>query len=235
MWSPVSNGCARPPIDPAAITGGTSRGTPQELHLRRFLTTEFEHSPYRRLASWGETACESGLVVAAFVTNRLALRPVSSDDLELLADLNSDASVMEFITGRASSVDETEVELEASIGARWLVFARGDGQFFGWVGGVPAPQGDEYDIGWRFKRSAWGHGYATEATEALIGQLFAEGAQRVFAQSMAVNARSRAVMERLGLRHCATVHLDLTDPLPGSELGEVEYELTRADWASRNL
>ncbi len=180
------------------------------------------------------TARESGLVVGAFVTERLALRPVSSDDLGLLADLNGDALVMEFITGRASSIDETAVELEASLGTRWLVFARGDGQFLGWVGGVPAPQEDECDVGWRLQRSAWGHGYATEAARALIEQLFADGAQRVFAQTMAVNARSRAVMERLGLRHRTTFHLDLDDPLPGTELGEVEYELTRSDWARRH-
>lgn len=105
-------------------------------------------------------ACESGSVIGAFLTERLALRPVDSDDLELLSDLNGDAQVMEFITGRASSIDETAAELEASVGARWLTFARSDGQFLGWVGAVPTPQGDQYDVGWRFKHSAWGHGYA---------------------------------------------------------------------------
>lgn len=188
----------------------------------------------RGLGARVAVACESGSVTGVFQTERLSLRPVASDDLELLADLNGDAQVMEFITGRASSIDETAAELEASVGARWLTFVRSDGQFLGWVGAVPTPQGDHYDIGWRFKRSAWGHGYATEAARALIARLFADGAQRVFAQTMVVNARSRAVMERLGLRHCRTFHLDIDDPLPGTELGEVEYELTRSDWARRN-
>ena len=44
---------------------------------------------------------------------------------------------------------------------------------------------------------------------------------------MAVNTRSRAVMERCGLRHVRTFHLDFDDPIPGSEEGEVEYELRR--------
>lgn len=159
---------------------------------------------------------------------------MNSDDLELLAGLNGDAQVMEFLTGRASSIDETAVELEASVGTRWLTFARSDRQFLGWVSAFPTPQEDQYGVGWRFKRSAWGHGYATEAARALITQLFADGAQRVVAQTMAVNARSRAVMERLGLRHCRTFHLDFDDPLPGTELGEVEYELTRSDWTRRH-
>jgi RimJ/RimL family protein N-acetyltransferase len=59
---------------------------------------------------------------------------------------------------------------------------------------------------------------------------FSAGAKRVFAQTMAVNDRSRAVMTRLGLVYARTFHLDLDDPLPGAELGEVEYELTRAGW-----
>ena len=32
-------------------------------------------------------------------------------------------------------------------------------------------------------------------------------------------------MERCGLRHVRTFHLDFDDPIPGSEEGEVEYEL----------
>jgi len=47
---------------------------------------------------------------------------------------------------------------------------------------------------------------------------------------MAVNARSRAVMERCGMSHTRTFHLDFDDPLPGTEEGEVEYEITRDDW-----
>lgn len=173
-------------------------------------------------------------MIGAFTTERLALRPLDAGDLAFLAEVNGDAQVMAFITGRASSIVETAAELEASVGTRWLTFTRSDGRFLGWVGAVPTPEGDQFDVGWRFKRSAWGHGYATEAGGALITQLFAEGAQRVFAQTMAVNARSRAVMERLGLRHCRTFHLDFEDPLPGTERGEVEYELTQSDWASRH-
>lgn len=52
----------------------------------------------------------------------------------------------------------------------------------------------------------------------------------MFAQTMAVNTRSRRVMEKAGLRHVRTFHPHWADPFPGTEHGEVEYELLREDW-----
>jgi RimJ/RimL family protein N-acetyltransferase len=46
---------------------------------------------------------------------------------------------------------------------------------------------------------------------------------------MAVNLRSRRVMEKAGLRHVRTFHLVWEDPIPGFEHGEVEYEILRAE------
>ena len=58
------------------------------------------------------------------------------------------------------------------------------------------------------------------------------GATRVVATTMAVNVASRRVMEKVGLRLVGTVHQDWPDPLEGAEEGDVEYVLTRAEWAS---
>ena len=42
------------------------------------------------------------------------------------------------------------------------------------------------------------------------------------------------MLERSGLRYVRTFHLEWPEPIEGTELGEVEYELTRAEWlASR--
>ena len=51
---------------------------------------------------------------------------------------------------------------------------------------------------------------------------------------MAVNAASRRVMERLGMKHVRTFFEAYPEPLPGSEDGEVEYAITRAEWRRRN-
>jgi RimJ/RimL family protein N-acetyltransferase len=50
---------------------------------------------------------------------------------------------------------------------------------------------------------------------------------------MAVNVRSRRVMEKAGLRFVRVFHLTWDDPLPGYEEGEVEYELLREQWSHR--
>ena len=56
------------------------------------------------------------------------------------------------------------------------------------------------------------------------------GLERVWAQTMAVNVGSRAVMARAGLRYVRTFYLEFDDPIPGTELGEVEYAITRDVW-----
>ena len=87
------------------------------------------------------------------------------------------------------------------------------------------------ELGYRLHRAYWGLGYATEGGKALIERGFTSGGvQRVVATTMFVNAGSRRVMEKCGLRHVRTFHVDWEEPLPGSELGEVEYALTKEQW-----
>ena len=52
---------------------------------------------------------------------------------------------------------------------------------------------------------------------------------------MAANVQSRRVMERLGLSYARTVHLDFDVPIPGTEQGEVIYELRRDDWCATKV
>lgn len=56
------------------------------------------------------------------------------------------------------------------------------------------------DVGWRLKRSAWGHGYATEAALACLAFGFeALGLPEVVASTTVNNLRSQAVMRRIGM------------------------------------
>jgi RimJ/RimL family protein N-acetyltransferase len=167
---------------------------------------------------------------ARFQTERLMLRPLRANDVDLLFELNSDPEVMQYITGRPSTLDEVRAEVADALGCRWIAIERASDEAIGWVGAIPSKDGAEYDVGWRLRRAVWGGGLATEAAVALIDRLFDAGASRVFAQTMAVNNRSRAVMRRCGMLYRRTLHLSFDDPLPGTELGEVEYELTRERW-----
>jgi RimJ/RimL family protein N-acetyltransferase len=47
---------------------------------------------------------------------------------------------------------------------------------------------------------------------------------------MATNHASRRVLEKIGLKYARRVDVDWPDPVPGSEGGEVEYEVTRPEW-----
>ena len=57
------------------------------------------------------------------------------------------------------------------------------------------------EVGWRLARDAWGHGYATEAARAAVAFGFGElGLAEIVSYTTVANARSIAVMERLGMR-----------------------------------
>ncbi|MFC8846533.1 MULTISPECIES: GNAT family N-acetyltransferase [unclassified Micromonospora] len=99
----------------------------------------------------------------------------------------------------------------------------------------PATAAMQAELGYRLRRAAWGRGLATEGSRALVRYAFTTlGLARVWAETMAVNTASRRVMEKSGLRHVRTVHLDWDDPIEGTEHGEVEYELLRGEWTARH-
>jgi RimJ/RimL family protein N-acetyltransferase len=52
----------------------------------------------------------------------------------------------------------------------------------------------------------------------------------VIAQTLSVNAGSRAVLEWVGLSYVRTFPSFMTASVAGVEEGEVEYELTRRQW-----
>jgi RimJ/RimL family protein N-acetyltransferase len=161
----------------------------------------------------------------------MELRPVSLDDVDLLVALDDDPEVKRYIDGGKPAVrDDVEATVFAALGHRWLAFDREDRKFIGWFGARPSGPGDR-ELGFRLRREAWGRGLATEGARLMVDTSFGDlGANRVWAQTMAVNVRSRAVLERCGLHHVRTFHVDWPDPLPGADQGEVEYELRRADW-----
>lgn len=173
-------------------------------------------------------------------TERLRLRRFSASDAGLLVELDSDPEVMRFLTGQATTRAEIEgvvlpgilkVYAEHPELGTFAAFEKSSGGFVGWFGMQPTDDPATVGVGYRLLRSAWGKGYATEGTKALIAYAFTElGMERVEADTMAVNHRSRAVMRRLGLRFEKVFHVQFDDPLPGTEFGEVLYSVDRATW-----
>lgn len=159
------------------------------------------------------------------------MRPIQLTDVEQLVTLDSDPEVMRYLTGgEPTARSEVEAVVRRHLGSRWMAYERETNSFVGWFGARPTSE-REYELGYRLARRHWGRGLATEGTLALLDETFSsQGAERVWAQTMAVNARSRRVMERCGLKYVRTFHLSWDNPIEGPERGEVEYELLCQDW-----
>ena len=175
-------------------------------------------------------------------SERLTLRRFTPADVEALVELDSDPEVTFFITGGTPEFAPPMLDAWLRAYLRWpgygtfAAIERASGEFVGWFHLRPeAGHGDEPELGYRLRRSAWGRGLATEGSRALIELAFRElGASRVWATTMSVNVASRRVMEKAGMRQVRTFHAEWPYPIPGDEQGDVEYEITRADWdASR--
>ena len=177
--------------------------------------------------------------------------------------LDGDAEVMRYITGRARSRGEVleewlpalardagpagllgywagflvdEWSQTPALGADSMAFGTNrHSRFVGWWSLNPHPEEPgEAELGYRLRREAWGQGYATEGALVLLAHGFeTAGLEHVWAQTMAVNRASRAVMERIGLVFERTWVGEWNQPLPGWEQGEVAYGLTGAEWRSR--
>ena len=171
---------------------------------------------------------------------------MTTENLPLLVELDGDAEVLRYILGRARSAQEVhefwgpicaDTEADAVGLGWWIGWHRSDGDFLGWWDLSPdrpvlgAPHAAE--AGWRLARRHWRKGFATEGASALLEHGFGTvGLDAVRAETMAVNEPSRRVMIRLGMRHVRTEHREWDDPLPGTDQGDVVYEITREEWRS---
>lgn len=95
--------------------------------------------------------------------------------------------------------------------SKWMAYDRASGSLIGrgglsWkhVGGRR-----RLEVGWTVRGDLWGHGYATEIGRAALDFASAElGAAEVVAFTEAGNKRSRAMMERLGMRYARAISHD---------------------------
>lgn len=195
-----------------------------------------------RLASGANAERHCGVHVF-LQTDRLVLRRFTMDDADLLVELDNDPDVMAFnspgiVVTRQEIVDE---DLPAFLSyydrfpgyGFWAAIERSSGRFLGWFHFRPHEGADPLvpELGYRLHRFAWGQGYATEGSRALIDHGFTVlGVRRVVAETMVVHTASRRVMEKCGLRLVRTFHADWPVRIPGDEHGDVEYAITRAEW-----
>lgn len=193
-----------------------------------------------------ETTRQEPSMESFLETDRLLLRRFTPHDVDNLVELDSDPEVMRFINGgRPTPREEIEddvlpaflayYERFASYGF-WAAEEKATGEFLGWFHFRPAkgaPPG-EIELGYRLRKAAWGKGYATEGSRALIEKGFTDlRVERVVANTMVVNVASRHVMEKAGLKFVRIFYQEWPDKIEGDEEGDVEYALLRSDWERR--
>jgi RimJ/RimL family protein N-acetyltransferase len=152
--------------------------------------------------------------MSAFETlssGRIRLRRWRDEDREAFAAMNSDARVMEFFRSSlsraesAAMVDCIQKDFSERGFGLWAIEVPAVAPFIGFAGFAVAGFNAHFtpcvEVGWRLAFEHWGHGYATEAAQLALGYGFGTLAlSEVVSFTSATNHRSRAVMERLGMR-----------------------------------
>ena len=145
-------------------------------------------------------------------TARLRLRAWRPEDRDAHAALNADPRVMEFFpaTRTRAESDRGADLVEAHFGLHgfgfWVCEVKGVAPFAGLVGlnvmTIDVPFLPAVEVGWRLAAAHWGKGYATEAARACVDYAFdVLELDEVVAVTAVQNARSRRVMEKLGMTH----------------------------------
>ena len=125
--------------------------------------------------------------------------------------MNADPRVMEFFRSTLSQdesdalADGIEKHLREHNYGLWALEVPGVAPFIGFTGlhyaQFSAPFTPCVEIGWRLAYDYWGYGYATEAARLALAHGFGPLAlAEIVSFTSETNLRSRAVMERLGMR-----------------------------------
>jgi RimJ/RimL family protein N-acetyltransferase len=145
-------------------------------------------------------------------TERLILRAWREEDLPVFAALNADPRVAEFLPKcleRAESdafAERIAAHFRQHGFGLWAVEVPGATPFIGFVG-LAVPRFEAHftpclEVGWRLAFAHWGRGYATEAARRVLAHAFGPlGRAEIVSFTTRDNRRSRAVMERLSMRH----------------------------------
>ncbi len=163
---------------------------------------------------------------------RLSYRLLGQDDGQLLWELDQDPQVMQYINGgQMTSMQDLQQKMLPRLAAytdadkgwgMWGCFQQDKANdaeaFVGWIlvrpmnffNGEAEPR--NLELGWRFKRSTWGQGIASEAAQQVSQALKAQAADAIdsfCAIADEANLASIGIMRKLGMDYVKTyLHQD---------------------------
>lgn len=144
--------------------------------------------------------------VLEITTDRLVLQPITADHFEAHARIVGDAGVMRYILDAPMTRAQAWWNIARYVGhwqmrgyGMYAAIERSSGNLIGHMGFLNPEGGRGFELGWILARDAWGKGFASEGTRALVAHAFGQLDQtRIVCVINADNARSIAVAERLG-------------------------------------
>ena len=174
-------------------------------------------------------------------TARLELRALTMADADAHHRMFADIEVVRFLYDEPMGREASDAHLAKRFhptlpteDGTWMnLAATRDGVFLGEMGlGLTSSTHMQCEIGYVFLPEASGHGYATEAAAAIVDVAFTHlRAHRVVGKLDARNARSAALLQRLGMRHEGTFREN--EWVKGEWTDEAVYAITEDAWSAR--
>ena len=167
-----------------------------------------------------ESPSASAAVAVAGRSARLVFEPLRAAHAALLFPLLADPRLYAYVPDEARAtvalLAERFAELEAGAPAgtnetwlNWVIRRAADGAAIGTLQATVEPDARAW-LGYLLAPSAWGHGYATEACDWLVGELARRhGVHELLASVDVRNAKSIAVLERVGFARVAVCAAEL--------------------------
>ena len=150
-------------------------------------------------------------------TERLLLRTFTELDALLIYELNLDPDVTRYTHDPVKNIAHAKEILEKTIipqyalynHGRWAVHLKPKLEFLGWCGLKYRSELNEIDLGFRFKKNAWGKGFATEAAYASIRYGFYKlNLKRIVGRAEIDNTGSWKVLEKCGMTYIGDEEVD---------------------------
>jgi ribosomal-protein-alanine N-acetyltransferase len=167
-------------------------------------------------------------------TERLSLGRIRQEDVEDMVAMHQDDRFVEVFGHRSTpehvrTFTAKQIEDWDRLGfSLWTIRDRGTGAFIGRGGlrSVTIEGAEEVELGYGLRPEWWDRGIATEMSHTALRVGFERlGLPSIVAFTMPTNARSRHVMEKLGLA--------FERDIVWADMPHVLYRMTREEWESR--
>ena len=170
-------------------------------------------------------------------SKRLLLRDFRDDDFEAVHGYAMDLEVVQYMEWGPNSEDDTReflmraqssIEVDPRVGFEFAVVIQESGDLIGGIG--LHVNGAKAMLGYCFARSAWGHGYATEAAQVMLDFGFkSQGLHRIWACCDPGNIGSIRVLQKLGMRQEG--HLKHDCQIRGEWRDNLLFAILEEEWA----